>query len=924
MSRLTPMMEQYKEIKGQHADTILFFRVGDFYEMFFEDALTASRELNITLTSRDGQKGEEGTPLAGVPHHSVNAYLSKLLDKGYKVAICEQVEDAAQAKGLVRREVTRIITPGTRIDDHLLQQDRNNYLGFLIMDEGNRLGLSFVDISTGELHVFQFDAGAGAQVLDEIYRFQPAELILNERACSQIRGQKRNSLTGFYQFTEGPAPADLPGALAVLEEQFEQQVLRGCGIDTFPAASIAAAAALKYLKNTQRVSLNHINNIKIHSLNDTLFLDAITLNNLEVMETMRTRDKKQSLLGVLDRTRTAMGGRLLRKWLERPLQHGREMEQRWDGVDELKTNQLLREELSALLKDVYDLERLCSRVNLSAVTPRDFLALKKTLQLLPSLQGKLKTSNAMLLQRLKEQIPSFRELVDELEKAIAEDAPLGLKEGGIFKEGYSGEVDELRRLARDSKGWLLELEKEEKERSGIKSLKIRYNKVFGYYIEVTKTNLDLVPPDYIRKQTLVNAERFITEELKEKESIILSAEEKMIRLEYGLFEELRSRLTAYTQPLQQCANVLAALDCLVSLAGVAAMGGYCRPQLSSQPLIQIKDGRHPVVERTMTDPFVPNDFELNQAEKRVLIITGPNMAGKSTYCRSAALLVLMAQAGSFVPAAEMKFMPVEQIFARVGATDDLSSGRSTFMVEMEETASIVNSAAARSLIVLDEIGRGTSTYDGISLARAVLEHLHQTNGSLVLFSTHFHELTEMENELPAVQNLSVSVKETTEGIIFLYKVKPGRADKSYGINVARLANLPPALITRAEEILKKLENSRDANAVATETEGVNTAGPLTALSATSEASTVSGLSSATTSAGPEGKLCLDNGGQLTFFASEPQGEAPLPHEIKVLQELKEMNLIKTTPLQALNKLFSMQSRLQADGSSFVSGQERKR
>lgn len=877
MSKLTPMMEQYKDIKSRYADAILFFRVGDFYEMFFDDALTASRELNITLTSRDGNKEQEGTPLAGIPYHSAHTYLSKLLNKGYKVAICEQVEDPAQAKGIVRREVTRVITPGTRIDDHLLFQDRNNYLAFLVTLDDHSFGLTFADISTGELHAFQFDDDGVTQVINEIYRFQPSEILLNRQAFTNHKLQKAFSIAGIYYSEEGNVPGDNAEANAILEEQFGHDALHGCGIKAYSTASVSTAAALQYLNNMQKVPLNHINGIKLHLKNDAVYLDAVTLLNLEVMETMRTRDKKQSLLGNLDQTKTAMGSRLLRKWLERPLSSHEEMEQRWEAIDELKKNQIVREELTTLLKDAYDLERLCGRINLNAVNPRDFLALKKTLQLIPDLIAKLEAVEAGLLKSLKEEIPSFSMLVEELDRAISEDAPLGLKEGGIFKAGYAPEIDELRQLTSDSKTWLLELEKREKERSGIKSLKIRYNKVFGYYIEVTKANLDLVPTHFIRKQTLVNAERFITEELKEKENIILNAEEKLIRLEYSLFEELRERMTEHTMHLQRCGNILAVLDCLIALARVAAMRGYCRPQICSQHTIQITEGRHPVVERTMTTPFVPNDLNLDREEKRVLIITGPNMAGKSTYCRSVALLVLMAQAGSFVPATTMKFKPVDQIFARVGASDDLSGGRSTFMVEMEETASIVNNASPGSLVVLDEIGRGTSTYDGISLARAVLEHLHDTNKAMVLFSTHFHELTDMENEFNAIKNLSVSVKETDEGVVFLYQVKPGRADKSYGINVARLANLPDSVIARAQDILTQLEKERYETG-----EPVNTA---------------------------KANTCLEHSGQLTFFAADAPKQKPLPYEAKALKEIKELDLIRTTPLQALNKLFILQSRL---------------
>lgn len=892
MSRLTPMMEQYKEIKAQYPDAILFFRVGDFYEMFFEDALTASRELDITLTSRDGNKEEGGgTPLAGVPWHASSTYLTRLVNKGYKVAICEQVEDAAQAKGLVRREVTRIITPGTKIDDQMLQQDRNNYLAYLALLEDQSIGLTCVDISTGELHAFHFAPQTETQnIMDEIYRFQPAELLLNARAFAHKELQKALHALGPFLFQKAAEPAAAGAAWDVLKEHFAPSCLQDSDITAYPAAIFSTAAALQYLYRMQKLPFKHISAINFHMPNDALLLDAVTLFNLEITETMRTRDKKNSLLGILDRTQTAMGSRLLRKWLERPLRQAGEMEQRWEAVDELKKNQLARDELAALLAEVYDLERLCSRINLGAVNPRDLLSLKNSLQLLPALRKKLEGLHSNLIKTLQGQLPCFLMLAGKLEKAIAADAPFALNEGGIFKEGYSAEVDELRLLTRTSKSWLLDLEKKERERTGIKSLKIRYNKVFGYYIEVTKANLDMVPPDYIRKQTLVNAERFFTAELKEKESIILNAEEKLIRLEHSLFEDLRLELTGYTLQLQLCASILAKLDCLISLAATAAMRGYCRPRLSAKPCIYIKAGRHPVVERSMSNPFVPNDLYLDR-DKRIMIITGPNMGGKSTYCRSAALLLLMAQAGSFVPAAEFEFSPVDKIYARVGASDDLSRGRSTFMVEMEETASIINHAPANSLIVLDEVGRGTSTYDGISLARAVLEYLHDTGGSLVLFSTHFHELTSMEDDFAAIFNLSVAVRETEEGIVFLHRVVPGRADRSYGLNVARLARLPLSLIARAKEILEELEGARQAgipgNSLFDAERGTETEIKHDSL-----------------------ELCLSPHGQISFITPNGRGDnEPSALEKKIIDQIKKLNLVRTTPLQALNKLYALQSRL---------------
>jgi DNA mismatch repair protein MutS len=874
LTKLTPMMRQFKTIKEEHPDTILFFRVGDFYEMFFEDAVIAAKELEITLTSRDGKK-ENAVPLAGFPHHAAQNYIMKLLDRGYKVAICEQVEDVQEGTGLMKREVTRIITPGTKIEENLLEENRNNYLAS-IYNVNNKYGLTFVDISTGELETHLYNNGSLENIFDELYRLQPSEVIINETNEEEearfLKMLKKRQST--FLLNKLPPFDNNEQPLFLLQEQFSANLLHNSGVMDCLPSLMATANALRYLKKMQKGLLNHIRNIKVHQQTDFLILDAITMRNLEITETLRSGDKKETLLGVLDRTKTAMGGRMLRKWLERPLLAVAALELRWQAVGELRDDLMLRENLAVLFKDTYDLERLSGRVNLGLASPRDILALNKTLRVLPALSDLLREARAKQIQTLRAQIPDFTTLTEELNAAIEEDA-LTLKEGGIFKSGYNPQIDELRAITNNSKEWLLEFEKKERGRTGIRSLKIGYNKVFGYYIEVTKANIEMVPQDYFRKQTLVNAERFITEDLKKKESVILNAEEKLTELECRLFEELRLKLVQYTEQFQTAGQVLANLDCFYALADVASAFGYVAPRLSTSDIIRIKGARHPVVEQALESPFVPNDLFLD-AQKRILIITGPNMAGKSTYCRSVAQLILMAQAGSFVPAEELEFFPVESIFARVGAGDDISSGRSTFMVEMEETASILSNAGPKSLVILDEIGRGTSTYDGMSLAHAILEYLHNQLKAKVLFSTHYHELTALENTLPGIKNYTVSVKEKGEEIIFLRKVVEGKADKSYGINVAKLAGLPSSVILTAQQLLDEIEAEKY------------------------------GLP-------PEGHNTDIFEGQLSFFPVKIEKNNLLgKKEQKVIKEITGLKIINLTPLQALNKLYSLQNQLLAE------------
>ncbi len=890
MAKLTPMMQQFKETKEKHPDAILFFRVGDFYEMFFEDAVTAARELEITLTSRDGNK-ENAVPLAGFPHHAASGYIARLLEKGYNVAICEQVEDPAKAQGLVKREVIRVITPGTRIEDNLLQEDRNNYLASIhIADNEKEYGLAVIDVSTGEIMVFHFGGPeAESDIQDELSRLQPSEILISiaakKRSAKNLpfldalgeeSGWTINCREPFAD--AGEALEFFAGDCPSLQESAET-------ISSLPAL-LAAASALRYIKEMQKASLLYFQQVRIIEKGEAMFLDGITLRNLEVFETIRSREKAGSLFGLLNRTRTSLGGRLLRKWLQRPLLDRGLLVLRWEAVEELKNEPFLRGEIKKTLRDICDLERFCGRLNLGQIGPREMLALKKTLQLLPTLKEILKGASSRLFQKTRAEMPDLAALAEELEAAISEDSSFSAKEGNTFKPGYSPEADELRKISGESKTWMLKLEKEERERTGIRTLKVGFNRVFGYYLEVTKTQQERVPHNYIRKQTLANAERYITQELKEKEDLILSAEERLVQLESELFQKLCQRVAEHTSELQFLAHQMAALDCLFSFAEAAFAYNYVKPSFSGDGSMQIRGCRHPVVEQKGEDLFVPNDIILDDERERIQIITGPNMAGKSTYCRSAALLLVMAQAGSFVPAETMAFAPLQRIFARVGASDDLSRGRSTFMVEMEETASILTSAARDCLVVLDEIGRGTSTFDGMSLARAILEYLHGRTGAKVLFSTHYHELTALEEQLAGVKNYTVSVRENGDSIVFLRKVVPGKANRSYGINVARMAGLPRDVIAQAQKFLKELEKTS----------------PVISTAENVPISRQNGINKTQDRRGQ---------GQLSLFpeARVAAAETPTSEGQKILEEIRAMNLIKVTPLEALVKLFSLQKRL---------------
>jgi DNA mismatch repair protein MutS len=803
MKPLTPVIKQYLQIKHRHPDAILFFRMGDFYEMFFEDALVGARELDIVLTSRDkGQK--DSVPLCGVPYHAAETYISKLLQKGYKVAICEQVEDPKAAKGIVRREVVRVLTPGLAMEALQPAPGENQYLmGFSV--EGEVFGLSFLDISTGEFKTCQipgFDL-----FLNEALRNEPREVLcpktFQEDSCYDRF--KKAFESGPVNFLEESRLAEFR-SLSLIRNQFppEAESIHS----NAPLAAFAAETVLQYAMENQKTDLSHIRSLAYYRIQDFMVIDETTNKNLELAQSLSQKGKKGSLFWVLDETMTSMGSRKLRQWLNYPLMDVGEIEQRLETVSELKEKKIERKELQERLETVQDIERLASRIFLGHATARDLVGLKKSLQVLPSLQALLKLFQSPLLTEMTPEMSSFEDLVLLLEASIVDDPPFTLREGGIIKSGYDRELDSLRQVTKEGKGWIFKLETEEKKRTGIASLKIRYNQIFGYYIEVTKSNLHLVPDHYIRKQTLVNAERFITPELKEYETKVLGAEEAICQLEYRLFEEIRKSVSSFTPKLQKTASAVAALDALGSLAEIADRYHYVRPAVNEDESVVVLDGRHPVLERMdLLERFVPNDTNLDTRENQILILTGPNMAGKSTYLRQVALIVIMAQLGSFVPAREARIGVVDRVFTRIGALDNLMMGQSTFMVEMMETARILKQTTSKSLVILDEIGRGTSTFDGLSIAWAVAEYLHDHPSfrPKTLFATHYHELTELALTKERVKNFNVVVKEWNGEIIFLRKIAEGETNRSYGIQVARLAGLPQVVIDRAKEILFNLE-----------------------------------------------------------------------------------------------------------------------
>ena len=808
IAEYSPMMQKYLETKEKYKDCILFYRLGDFYEMFFDDAIIASKELEITLTGKDCGQAERA-PMAGVPHHAAETYAAKLIEKGYKVAICEQLEDPKTAKGIVERGVIRILTPGTIVESNLLEEKKNNYI-MCICKSGIYFGLSVCDISTGEFYTCEIkDENNFAILLDEIARFSPSEIIANsmmlecEEEMKKIKERFQIYMSRFSDkfFTDEIGNLELE--YNIIENKKEVTNLKEKGL-----AVKSINALLEYLNETQMTSLEHINTITIYNLSKYMSLDVNARRNLEITEKMRDKSKKGTLLWVLDKTSTSMGGRLLRRWLNDPLLDINEITQRLESVKELKENMILRGDITEVLKKVYDIERLAGKMTYGNANARDMITLKNSLERLPEVKQILSICNSNKLKELYEELDELKDIFELIDKSIIEDPPMTIKEGGIIKIGYNPEIDVLKKASTEGKSWLAKLEADEKEKTGIKTLKVGYNKVFGYYIEVSKSFVSQVPERFIRKQTLTTGERYITEELKTIENQILGAEEKVINLEYDEFVKIREEIAKNIKRLQKTATIVSTLDVLSSFAQVAEDMNYCMPIVKDDGIINIKEGRHPVIEKMIgVGNFVPNDTYLNKDESRLSIITGPNMAGKSTYMRQVALITLMAQVGSFVPAQEAEIGVVDKIFTRVGASDDLSMGQSTFMVEMMEVASILKEATDKSLVILDEIGRGTSTYDGLSIAWAVAEYIADKTkcGAKTLFATHYHELIELADKIEGVKNYSIAVKEKGEDIIFLRKIVEGGTDESYGIHVARLAGVPKNVTSRANEILRTLE-----------------------------------------------------------------------------------------------------------------------
>ena len=807
MTKLTPMMEQYFEIKNKYKDCILFYRLGDFYEMFYDDALQASKELEITLTGKNcGQ--EERAPMCGVPFHSCEPYINKLVERGYRVAICEQVEDPKAAKGIVKRDVIRVVTPGTNTLVQSLDETKNNYI-MSVFCERDSFGLAVCDLSTGEFSTTQVEYQD--TLFDEMNKFQPSEIICNDAFC--ICGMDFDYIKEKIGAVITPAASyyfETEHCEKMIKEQYHLMNLDGIGLTDYPFAVIASGALLQYLHETQKTSLSHLMELVPYSTQNYMVLDSSTRRNLELCETLREKTKKGSLLWVLDKTKTAMGARMLRKMVEQPLIHKKAIMDRLDAVGMLKENVMAREELREYMNSIYDLERLTMKISYRSANPRDLISFKTSVQYLPYIKDILGQFSKGLLAKMAGDLDPLEDIFCLLEESIEEDPPIPIKEGGILKEGYNEEADRLKKAKTEGKTWLAQLEEREREKTGIKNLRVRYNKVFGYYIEVTNSYKNLVPNSYIRRQTLANAERYTTGELEELARTILGAEERLCALEYELYVEIREKLAAQMDRIQKTAHVIAWVDAFASLAVTAEQNHFVRPSINQKGTVDIKDGRHPVVEKMMKgDLFVANDTFLDHKKNRVNIITGPNMAGKSTYMRQTALIVLMAQIGSFVPAKSANIGLVDRIFTRVGASDDLASGQSTFMVEMSEVANILRHATRDSLLILDEIGRGTSTYDGLSIAWAVIEYItnHNLSGAKTLFATHYHELTELEGILPGVNNYCIAVQEKGESIIFLRKIIRGSADKSYGIQVAKLAGVPEEVIKRAEEIASELEQS---------------------------------------------------------------------------------------------------------------------
>ena len=815
MSEFSPMMQHYLDTKEKYKDCILFYRLGDFYEMFFDDALKVSKELELTLTGKEcGQ--EERAPMCGIPYHAADTYIARLISKGYKVAICEQLEDPKTAKGMVKRDVIRVVTPGTVIEANLLDDKKNNYI-MSIYKNGIYFGVTVCDVTTGDFRTTEIkETNNFAMLLDEISKYSPAELVVNPMMydCSEEISKIRERFDIYITRLDENEFTDDYKELTEKYKMVDDDENKIDNITDYMLSVSATNALRAYLLDTQKNNLDHINKLIIYKTTKYMALDINARRNLEITEKLRDKSKKGTLLWVLDKSSTAMGGRLIRRWLNNPLLDVKQINKRLDAVQELKDNVILRGDLIDLLKKVYDIERLAGKISYGSANGRDLISLKNSAQQLPEIKKVLSNAKSELLSELHSELDVLKDVYSLINKTIVEEPPIAIKEGGLIKKGYDKEIDQLKEATTNGKNWIVKLEVEEREKTGIKGLKVGFNKVFGYYIEVTKSNLSLVPDRYIRKQTLTNGERYITEELKNLENQILGAEEKVINLEYNVFVEVRNKIEAQIERLQKSAGVVAMLDGLCSFATVAEDMNYVRPQVDSSGVIDIKDGRHPVIEKMLpSGSFVQNDTYLDKNENRLSIITGPNMAGKSTYMRQVALITLMAQVGSFVPASYAKIGIVDKIFTRVGASDDLSMGQSTFMVEMMEVAQILKEATSNSLVILDEIGRGTSTYDGLSIAWAVAEYISDKEkcGAKTLFATHYHELTDLENKLDGVKNYSIAVKEKGEDIIFLRKIVKGGTDESYGVHVAKLAGVPQVVTKRANEILKSIEKKNVLN-----------------------------------------------------------------------------------------------------------------
>ena len=876
-NEVTPMMQHYLQTKEEYKDCILFYRLGDFYEMFFEDAKTVSRELELTLTGKACGLPERA-PMCGVPFHAADTYINRLVTKGYKVAICEQVEDPKLAKGMVKREVVRIVTPGTNTDMQSLDEGKNNYI-MCIVYLADRYGVATADVTTGDFFVTEVDSER--KLMDELNRFAPSEIVCNEPFY--MSGIDVNDMRGRMQIAVSALDAWYFGddlAKETLLSHFHVHTLQGLGLEDYDSGVIASGALLKYLYETQKNSLDNILALHSYSIGKYMIIDSSTRRNLELVETLREKQKRGSLLWVLDKTKTAMGARLLRSYVEQPLIDKDEILKRQGLIGKLNEQEITREELREYLNPIYDLERLITRITYQTANPRDMLAFRNSIGMLPPIRTLLDELDGALVDEIREDLDCLEDIYTLLESSISDEPPISVRDGDIIKSGYHEEVDRLRLASTDGKTWLAKLEAEEKEKTGIKNLRIKYNKVFGYYLEVTNSFKDLVPDYYVRKQTLANAERYITPELKELEDTILGAQDRLVNLEYDLFRDIRDEVARNVARIQRTAKAIAKLDVFASMALVASQNNYCRPKINESGIIDIKGGRHPVVEKMIVnDMFIDNDTYLDNHNNRISIITGPNMAGKSTYMRQTALIVLMAQVGSYVPATSANIGIVDRIFTRVGASDDLASGQSTFMVEMNEVSNILRNATANSLLILDEIGRGTSTFDGLSIAWAVVEHISNAKllGAKTLFATHYHELTELEGKLSGVNNYCIAVKEKGDDIVFLRKIVKGGADKSYGIQVAKLAGLPDSVVERAKEIVNELL----ANDITETVRNISVENGNT----------------------KKKKEHLDEVDltQMSLFDTVKDDD--------IIEELRNVDIGNLTPLEALNKLYELQNKV---------------